>query len=214
VNAEPVESVPSPPQAPDAPPDASPSVTTTPSPEGTTAPGVAQTAHPPTATFHPVFAAGAGPLVGFGLSSAPVLLGRLFGALAWPHLSVELAAVVSVPATTRRADGAGFSQQHLLGSAAACATVTRWSWCLLGNAGEVRMSGKDIGQSTSANVVLVEAGVRAGIGQRLGRRTSLNAHADGLINLTRWTGRLDRIPVWTAPRFAAALGVDVSVQFP
>jgi hypothetical protein len=63
-------------------------------------------------------------------------------------------------------------------------------------------------------VALVQAGIRSGIDQRLARRVYLNAYADGLINLTRWTGRLDRIPVWTAPRFAAALGVDVSLQFP
>jgi hypothetical protein len=161
-----------------------------------------------------VFAAGTGPSVGFGISSAPVLLGRIFGSVAWPHLSVELAAVVSVPATIRRADGAGFSQQHLFGSAAACTSVARWRSCLLGNAGEVRMSGENIDRTTSASVALVQAGVRSGIDQRLGSRVYLNAYADGLINLTRWTGRLDRVPVWTAPRFAAALGVDVSVQFP
>ena len=76
------------------------------------------------------------------------------------------------------------------------------------------MTGENIDRATAASAVLVEAGVRAGISQRLGRRAFLNAHADGLINLTRWTARLDRVPVWTAPRFAAALGVDVSVPFP
>jgi hypothetical protein len=213
-NAAPVEPVPSSPQVPSAPPGATPPIAPTPSREGTTTPVIADAARRPGGTLRPVFATGAGPLVGFGISSAPVLLGRLFGAVAWPHLSVELAAVVSVPATTRRADGAGFSQQHLYGSAAACATVGRWSWCVLGNGGEVRMTGKNIDQATSASVALVEAGVRSGLSQRLGRRVSLNAHADGLVNLTRWTARLDRVPVWTAPRFAAALGVDVSVQFP
>ncbi|HUK64950.1 MAG TPA: hypothetical protein VLV15_16545, partial [Dongiaceae bacterium] len=118
-------------------PIARPPITTSPQVEGTTAPGVADAAHPPMGRLRPVFAAGAGPLVGFGISSAPALLGRVFGALAWQHVSVELAAVVSLPATTRRADGAGFSQQHLLGSAAACATATRWSSCLLANGGEV-----------------------------------------------------------------------------
>jgi hypothetical protein len=41
----------------------------------------------------------------------------------------------------------------------------------------------------------------------------LNAHLDGLTILTRWTAALDEVPVWTAPRFAAALGVDVGVRF-
>jgi len=183
-------------------------------PEGTTGPRVADVGYSPTGKRHPAFATGAGPSVGFGISSAPVLLGRLFGAVAWQFVSVELAAVVSLPTTTRRADGAGFSQQHFLGSSAACATVARWRSCVLGNAGVVRMNGENIGRANSASVALVQAGIRAGIGQRLGRRVLLNAHADGLINLTRWTARLDRVPVWTAPRFAAELGLDVTLRFP
>ena len=141
------------------------------------------------------------------------MLARLFGTLAWQRVSVELAAVVSLPATTRRADGDGFTQQHLLGSTAACATATRWNGCLVANAGAVRMAG-EIDRPTSATVLVVQVGVRAGITQRLGRRAFLAAHADGLANLTRWTGSLDQVPVWTAPRFAAALGVDGGVQFP
>ena len=217
MNAAPVERVPSLPPAPSAPHDATPPtqpIAPTPSPKAMAGPAVLDAARPPAVSHRPVFATGAGPLVGFGISSAPVLLGRLFGAVAWPHVSVELAAVASLPSTTRRADGAGCSQQHLFGSAAACATFVRWSSCLLGNAGEVRMTGENIDQATSASVVFIETGIRSGISQHLGRRALLNAHADGLINLTRWTARLDRIPVWTAPRFAAALGIDASVTFP
>ena len=185
------------------PPPAEPSVTSVAAAQPTSTGGA-----PPT------FAIGAGPALGFGISSAPVLLGRLFGVVAWPHVSLELAAIASLPATTRRADGAGFSQQHLLGSAAACATITGWNACALVNAGVAHMAGENIEQPTSANVAVVEAGVRAGINQRLAARAVVSAHADGLVNLTRWTGRLDQIPVWTAPRFAAALGVDASVEFP
>jgi len=186
---------------------------TIPPPEAPTLPRAADVAPPPAGGPRPVFAIGAGPSVGLGMSSAPVMLARLFGTLAWQHISVELAAVVSLPATTRRADGAGFIQQHLLGGAAACASVTRWNGCLVTNAGAVRMAG-EIDRPTSATVLVVQVGVRAGITQRLGRRTFLSAHADGLANLTRWTASLDQVPVWTAPRFAAALGVDAGVQFP
>ena len=62
----------------------------------------------------PVSAMGAGTSVGFGMSSGPVLLGRVLGSLAWQRVSVELAAEASLPTTTRRSDGAGFAQQHLL----------------------------------------------------------------------------------------------------
>jgi hypothetical protein len=171
--------------------------------------GPATTSGPP-----PALAIGAGPAVGFGMSSGPVLLGRMYGVIAWQHVAIELAAVASLPATTRRADGAGFSQQHLLGSAAACATTTRWNGCVVGNAGEVRMAGENIDRPTSASLPVIQVGARAGVIQRLGRRAFLNAHADGLINLTRWTGSLDQVPLWTAPRFAATLGLEAGLRLP
>lgn len=161
----------------------------------------------------PDFGIGAGSAVGFGLSSQPVLLGRLFGVVAWPHASVELGAVVSLPATTRRPDGAGFSQQLLLASAAACATSTRWNACAVAHAGAVRMAGEDVDRPTSASAPIVEAGARVGLSQRLGAHVFVSAHADGLFNVTRWTGTLDAVPVWTAPRFAGALGVDAGLRF-
>jgi hypothetical protein len=161
----------------------------------------------------PVFAMGAGPSVGLGLSSSPVALGRLFGAVQWPHLSVELAAVVSLSATTRRPDGAGVSQQILLGGAAACATAVRWSACLVANAGAVRLAGEDIDRPTAASAPVLQAGVRVGIRQDLGRRAFVSPRADYLVNLIRWTGSLDQVPVWTAPRYSAAIGFDAGVRF-
>jgi hypothetical protein len=160
----------------------------------------------------PVSAMGAGTSVGFGMSSGPVLLGRILGSLAWQRVSVELAAEASLPTITRRSDGAGFAQQHLLASAAVCARLTRWRACLLGKAGEVRMTGEEIDVRTSAVVPLVEAGARVGIVELLGRGFFVDAHADGLANVIRWTGTLDQIPVWTAPRFAAVLGVDLGIE--
>jgi hypothetical protein len=148
------------------------------------------------------------------MSSVPVLLGRVFGALAWRRASIELGAAVSRPTTTRRADGAGFWQQQILGTAAGCANRTRWSACLVANAGAVRMAGENIDRPTSATVVIVQTGARLGVSQHIGRRASVSARADGLVNVTRWTGKLDEVPVWTAPRFAAVLGVDASVLFP
>ena len=160
----------------------------------------------------PAWAMGAGTSVGFGMSSTPLLLERVIGSAAWQHLSIELAAEASLPSTTRRSDGAGFSQQHLLASAAACALLTRWRACLLANAGEVRMTGEDIDLPTSAVVPLFQAGARIGIVQPLGRRFFLDAHADGLANVIRWTGTLDQVPVWTAPRLAAVVGIDLGAH--
>jgi hypothetical protein len=186
-----------------------------------TTPAGISSSEPPTSTVEtkppprgpgPGFAIGAGTSVGFGMSSSPVLLGEVLGSLAWPHVSVELAFEASLPTTTRRPDGAGFAQQHLLASAAACARLTRWRACLLTKAGEVRMAGEDIDLPTSAVTPLVEAGARVGFVQLLGRGFFVDAHADGLVNVIRWTGTLDQIPVWTAPRFAAVFGIDVGIE--
>lgn len=160
----------------------------------------------------PAWTLGAGTSVGFGISSSPVLLGRLLGSLAWQHVSIELAAEASLPTITRRPDGAGFSQQHLLAGAAACAMVKRWRGCLLAAAGEVRMTGQEIDLPTSAVVPLVQAGVRVGFVQPLGRQFFVDAHADGLANVIRWTGTLDQVPVWTAPRMAAVVGIDLGIR--
>ena len=77
-----------------------PSAVTTPSSGPTTVPAATSASPPPARGPRPVFAMGAGPSVGFGMSSTPILLGRVFAALAWQHVSVELAAAVSLPATT------------------------------------------------------------------------------------------------------------------
>ncbi|HVT09161.1 MAG TPA: hypothetical protein VHO67_16990, partial [Polyangia bacterium] len=162
----------------------------------------------------PELAMGAGPAVALGLSDGPALLGRVFGVLAWTHVSIELAAQASLPATTRRMDGAGFSQHLLLLGLAGCAVRGAWTACLLANGGEVRMSGVDIDKPTSAVAPVLQAGARLGASHQLGRRVTAGAHVDGLAALTRWQGTLDDLPVWTAPRFAAALGVDAVVRFP
>jgi len=162
----------------------------------------------------PSFALGTGAAVGFGRSSSPLLLGRAFGTLAWQHFSLQLGPELSALASTRRADGAGFTQQLLIVSAAGCLVLAPWNACLVINAGEVRMAGQDIDRPTSARVPIAESGVRVGVEQPIGPRVYLNAHLDGLALLARRTGSLDGIPVWTAPPFAAAIGLDAALRFP
>lgn len=189
-----------------------PTLRSAPGPEASPPP--ARAAMPSSVDPWPVFAISTGPSVGLGMSSGPVLLGRVLGSVAWRSVSLELAAEASPPTTTRRADGAGFAQQHLLASTAACAVLQHWSACLLAKAGEVRMAGENIDLPTSAVVPIVEAGARVGVVHPLGRHFLVSAHADGLTNVTRWTATLDQIPVWTAPRFAAVLGFDLGVRSP
>ncbi|MES1175585.1 MAG: hypothetical protein ABUL62_14790 [Myxococcales bacterium] len=162
----------------------------------------------------PIFALGAGASVGFGMASTPVVLGRSFAKLAWQHLSLQLGPELSTQATTRRADGAGFTQQILLLSAAGCWLVSPVNACLVFNAGQVRMEGQDIDRPGSARLPIVEAGARVGIEQPIGSRVFVNAHLDGLAVLARRTATLDGVPVWSTPPFAAALGLDVGLRFP
>lgn len=195
-------------------PQASPAVEVSPTETSTPSLIARPPASPPAHRSRPVFAMGGGPSIGFGMSAALVLLGRLFASVTWRRFSVELAAAVSTPDTTSRPDGAGFSQRQLFLSAAGCAVFAPWIACVLANAGAVRMAGEHIDLPSSATVPFVEAGARIGFIQPFGHHAFVQAHLDGLTNLTRWTGELDQVPVWTAPRFATALGIDAGVRFP
>jgi hypothetical protein len=74
------------------------------------------------------------------------------------------------------------------------------------------MRGVDIDLPKSAVMPVVQTGARLGIVQPLKSGCFLDAHADGLVNVFRWRGTLDDVAVWTAPRFAAVLGVDVGFR--
>jgi len=193
------------------PPPAPPAATPLPS-EPREAPASTRTAASPTS--RPVLAFGAGASVGFGVSSSVVPLGRVFGSVAWPHWSLELAAEVGWPSTVRRADGAGFSHQELLLGLAGCGSLAPWSACLLAKGGAIRIRGKDIDAPASPTGPLVETGLRLAVMQPLGRRLYVSAQAEGLLLLTRWRVTLDDNLVWTSPRFAGTMGLDLGVRFP
>lgn len=202
------------------PPAASPPPPSAPPPpplglaESPDAPEVTHRAQSAEVRTRPTFAVGGGGAVAVGVSPGPVPLVRLFGALAWPWLSVELGAEIGLPAITRREDGAGFAQQLFLATGAGCGTRGRFSACLLAKAGQVRIDGRDIDVPASPSAPLFEAGLRLAGVHPLGRRLSVAARAEGVANVTRWTVTLDHLPVWTSPRFAGCLGFDLLVRFP
>jgi hypothetical protein len=161
----------------------------------------------------PAFTAGAGAAAAVGLSPNLGAIGRLFGTLSWRHVAVELAAEASVPSTLHRADGAGFSQQVLLAGLAGCGVNGRWSLCLLGKAGEIRVAGEGLDTPGTVSRLFLQTGLRLALTQALGRRTMIVVHGDGLASLTRGIVTLDSMPVWTTPRTAAAVGLDFGVRF-
>jgi hypothetical protein len=158
-------------------------------------------------------AIGAGPTIAFGVAPHPLLLGSAFGALAWHRTSIELGAALSLPAVAHRSDGAGVSVKFLLLSAAPCQAIERWNACLLVHAGQVSMAGRGIDRPTSTHLPFVAAGARAAFVQSLGPRAFIRVRADGLAILTRWTAKLDDVPVWTMPMLGLTFGIDAGVQF-
>jgi hypothetical protein len=178
-------------------------------------PSATQIPEPSNPGVRPTLAVGVGALVGFGVSSSPVPFGRVFGNLAWPRWSLELAAEVGLPSTIRRADPdrAGFVEQPLLAGFAGCGALGPWGACLLAKAGAIRIAGK-IDAPVSVWGPLVETGFRLTLTQPLGRRVFVAVRAEGLLIVTRWRVTLDDAPVWTSSRFTEIIGLDVGVRFP
>jgi hypothetical protein len=209
----------SPDQQPTLPPPESGKTTETPAPTPVprvqeSAPAVPEKTALPTARPRPTVQIGAGALLGHGLDSEALPIARIFGGLAWRYLSLELAAEVGWPTTTRRADGAGFSQQLLLGGVAGCGTLRSWSACLVAKAGAIRIVGKDIDLPAGRSGPILETGLRLDFTQPLGRRIYLALRAEGLLNVTRWIVTLDQLPVWTAPCLAETIALDFGIRFP
>jgi hypothetical protein len=161
----------------------------------------------------PALLAGAGAFAGVGLASGATGVGRLFAAAAWPRLALELGGEITLPTTTRRADGAGFSGQEFLAALAGCAVRLRWSGCAVAKAGTLRVTGQSVDVPLTASGVVVQTGVRVAFSQPFGERTFLIAQAEGLGRLTRNTVTLDAQPVWAMPRFAALLGINLALRF-
>jgi hypothetical protein len=157
---------------------------------------------------------GVGAAVAIDVAPTIVPVGRLLGTLEWSHIAVELAAELSGPSSTHRADGAGFSEQQLLASLAGCGVRRPWSTCLVAKLGEMRVVGEGIEVRSTSFGLVAQAGVRLALTQRLGSRLQISAHADGLALITQGVVTLDGIPVWTTPRLAVSFGADLGIRFP
>lgn len=198
-------------------PTAAPSPTPTPpaapSPAAQLAEALPGTSESPAVPRGPSLLVGVGVSAGLGLSSDVVGLGRLFATAGWSHVAVELAGEIAIPSTTRRPDGAGFSQEEFLASLAGCGVLSPWSLCAVGKVGELRVAGEGVDVPLTASGLMLQAGLRVAASYTLGRRTYIIAHAEGLARLTQGTITLDSTPVWTTPGFAGVLGLDVAVRF-
>jgi hypothetical protein len=113
-----------------------------------------------------------------------------------------------------RADGAGFSEETLLGSLAVCGLRMPLSACAVTKVGEMRVAGEGVDAPASSSGVLLQAGLRVAVTGGLGRHVHIAAHADGVAALARGMVTLNSMAVWTAPRVGAAVGLDLGVRFP
>jgi hypothetical protein len=160
-----------------------------------------------------VLGLGLGPSAGFGLAPGPSIEGRLFATLRSGQASVELGAEASWPSTLRQSDGSGFSQYRLALTIAGCGHRDRWSACLLGEIGQMRVRGFGVDVPSSASGVTALTGLRLAMTQRVTERSYIVARADVLGRLTPWTVTLNQADVWTMPRFAVAVGIDFAFRF-
>jgi hypothetical protein len=156
---------------------------------------------------------GVGASAGIGLASDPIALGRLFVTVRWSHVAVELGGEAAAPSTTYRADGAGFTQQEFLASLAGCGVRAALSLCGVAKVGELRVRGQGVDVPLAASGLMVQAGLRLTASHTLGHHTYIIGRAEGLSRITEGTVTLDSMPVWSTPRFAALLGIDVAFRF-
>lgn len=161
----------------------------------------------------PSLVLGAGAAVAFAAAPSTVPLARLFGAVGWSHVVVELAGEISSSSTTHLKDGAGFTHRQVLGSLAGCGVVSSWGACVVAKVGQMRVAGQGVDVPAHPTGLLTQMGVRLTWTHMFSGRFEIAAHADGLALATKGDVTLDSMQVWETPRFTASVGFDVGVRF-
>ena len=103
--------------------------------------------------------------------------------------------------------------EEFLASVAGCGVRSPFSLCAIGKVGELRVAGQGVDVPLTASGLMVQSGLRLTAWHTFGYRTYIMARAEGLVRLTDGTVTLDSMPVWSTPRFAALLGIDVAIRF-
>ena len=156
---------------------------------------------------------GLGPTVDFGTAPAAQAGARVsFGARAGAW-SLELAALGALPVKRTLPDGSGFRATFFGFSLAPCAHGGSFALCAIGRLGRLGADGFGVDDSRSPASFTAHAGLRLGFQQPLSGRLLLGAHADGLALLTPHAVYLNAVPVWTEPKLALSLGIDIGLIF-
>lgn len=158
-------------------------------------------------------AIGLGPSVGFGLGPKPLALGRLFFAVRTGWLGLDASLETSLPVEARESYGGGFRHAAVAGTLGLCGWHRATSVCALTTLGQVQIHGFGVDKPASPKGLIARVGPRLAHSLRLADHLMLLGHVDALFALTPWTVALNRLAVWTMPRFGAAAGIDVAVFF-
>jgi hypothetical protein len=156
---------------------------------------------------------GIGPSLALGIAPSVTGSARLFLGGRRNNLSGEVGAEASYPSTDRKWDGSGIRQSLIGASAAVCRHRQALAACLLGKAGQVRVSGLGVDKSQSPSGFVLQLGLRLAAALELGGPWSASAHIDALGLLTPYTVNLSQVGVWEMPRLGALVGIDVLARF-
>jgi hypothetical protein len=156
---------------------------------------------------------GVGPSIGFGLGPTPVGQGRIFFGVQHGWAGLELGAEASATSTTRQTYGGGFRHDLRLGTVAACAWHGPIGVCGLAKLGRIRVQGIGVDVSASPKGLIAETGPRLVYALGIGDHLVLLGHVEMLWLLTSWTVDVNRQAVWTMPRLATLVGIDLAAHF-
>ena len=156
---------------------------------------------------------GIGPSLALGIAPSITGSARLFLGGRRNNLSGEVGAEASYPSTDRKWDGTGIRQSLIGASAAVCGHRQALAACVLGKAGQVRVSGLGVDKPRSPSGFVLQAGLRLAAALELGGPWSASAHLDVLGLITPYTVALNQVGVWEMPRLGALVGIDVLARF-
>ena len=160
------------------------------------------------------YSVGAGASGAWRIAPSTSLQARAFASAQRAFASIELGGEVSLPSTYHQVDGSGFTVFSLLGSAAGCLQVSRFSACGVGKAGQLRARGVGVDAPRSPSGLLVQAGPRLVLHQGLAGHLFVLAHAELLVTLVERTVTLNHVDVWTTPRLGGVAGLALGMGFP
>lgn len=156
---------------------------------------------------------GVGLSLGEGLAPTTAGQGRAFASLRRRWLGFELAAEATASSTKRQDYGGGFQHELMLGTFAACYWQAPIAACGVVKFGRLQAQGSGVDIPASPRGFVAQSGPRLAYELGLGRHLAVLGHVEALWLFTPWTVNVNHQAVWTMPRIAAIVGLDVAARF-